>query len=64
MGKNENNLIFAKTIAVYDLKVGTCIELNDLLNLSIKDQGHSLTVPNGYLVFKVKSFFLRNCSVI
>ena len=33
MGKNENNLIFTKLIAAYDLKVGTCIDLNDLLDL-------------------------------
>ena len=56
MGKNENN--FSKTIAFYDLKVGTCIELNDLLNLhEYQRSSHSLTFPKGYWVFKVKSFF-------
>ena len=59
MEKNENNL-FSKTIAAYDLKVGRWSKQNDLMNLHKyqKGQGHSLTFAKGHSVFKLKSFFL------
>ena len=55
-------IYFSITIAAYDLIIGRCIELNDLLTyMNIKGQGHSLTFVNGHS-FKVKfnkSFFLN-----
>ena len=40
-GKSENYL-FSKTIATYDLKVGRCIELNDLMMLHEYQRSRSL----------------------
>ena len=52
----------SKTIAAYDLKVGRCIEQNDLMTLHEyqKGQGHSLTFAKGHSIFKLKSFFSKN----
>ena len=49
-------IYFSKTIAAYDLKVGRCIEQNDLMNLSIKGQGHYLIFAKGHSVFKIFVF--------
>ena len=35
-------IYFSKTIAAYDLKVGRCIELNDLMNLNEYQRSRSL----------------------
>ena len=40
MRKNENNS-FLKTIAACDLKVGRCIELNDLMKLNENQRSRS-----------------------
>ena len=55
-------IYFSKTIVAYDLKVGRCIEQNDLMNLHEykKAQGHSLTFAKGHSVFKLESFFSLN----
>ena len=51
-----------KTIAAYNLKVGRCIELNDLMKLleyQRSGQGHYLTFSKGHSVFKLKACFSK-----
>ena len=43
-----------ETIAALGLKVAWSIQLNELMKLSIKGQGHSLTLVKGHSDFKVK----------
>ena len=54
-GKNEDNL-FSKTIAAYDLKVGGCIEQNDLMNLH-ENQRSFFDLRQRSLGFQTKIFF-------
>ena len=56
MGKNEN-LYFWETIAPIGLKVARSIQLNELMKLSIKGQGNSLTLVKDHSDFKVKICF-------
>ena len=57
-------IYFSKTIAAYDLKVGRCIELIDLINLhEYQKSSHSLTFAKGHSVFKLKSFFVFSKTV-
>ena len=64
--ERSENWLFSKTIAPYDLNVGRCIELNDLMKLhDIKGQGHYLTFAKGHSDFKLKNIIcLKNCRVI
>ena len=56
MGKNEIILFSLKTIAAYDLKVGRCIELNDLMKLHEYQRSRlSFDLPQIHWVFKLKS---------
>ena len=56
-GKSENNSFFLETIAALGLKVAWSIQLNELVKLSIKGQGHSLTLVKDHSDFKVKTWF-------
>ena len=47
-------IYFLELIAALGLKVARSIQLNELLKLSIKGQGHSLTLVKGHSDFKVK----------
>ena len=48
------NIYCLETIAALGLKVAWSIQLNELMKLSIKGQGHSLTLVKGHSDFKVK----------
>ena len=62
MGKNENSS-FSKTIAIYELNVGRCVKLYDLMNYkSINGQDRSSTFAKGQSVFKLKSFSFQTQS--
>ena len=51
-------IYFSKTIAAYDIKVGRCIELNDLLKLHKYQMTRPLlTFAKGHSVFKLKYCF-------
>ena len=47
-------IYFLELIAALGLKVARSIQLNELLKLSVKDQGHSLTLVKGHSDIKVK----------
>ena len=55
MGKSEN--YFLETIAALGLKVAWNIQLNEFMKLSIKGQGHSLTLVKVQSDFKLKTCF-------
>ena len=55
MTKNEN--YFLETIAALGPKVAWSIQLNELIKLSIKGQGHSLTLVKDHSDFEVKTCF-------
>ena len=57
LGTSENYLFFLETIALLGLKVAWSIQLNKLMKLSIKSQGHSLTLVKCHSDFKVKTCF-------
>ena len=61
VGKSENYYLLI-TIAALGLKVAWNIQLNEFMKLmSIKGQGHCLTLAKGHSDFKVKTcFFLKN----
>ena len=57
-GKTMN---FSETIAVYDIKVGRCSQLNEYMKLmSTKGQGHSLTLVQISQLNYFKLLFLNN----
>ena len=47
---------FLETIAPLGLKVALSIQLNELMEFSIKGQGHSLTLVKGHSGFKVQTW--------
>ena len=50
-------IYFSKTIAAYDLKVGRCIELNDLTQLhEYQRSKSSFDLSQSHWVFKIKYF--------
>ena len=49
--------IFLETIAALGLKVARSIQLIELMRLSIKGQGHFLTLVKGHSDLKVKTCF-------
>ena len=48
---------FSESIAVRDLKDGTCRQLIELMKISIEGQGHFLTLAQGHLHLKIKNGF-------
>ena len=54
MGKREI-IYYLETVAALGLKVACSSQLNELMKLSIKGQGHSLTLVKGHSDCKVKS---------
>ena len=59
MGKKENDL-FSKTVAAYDLEVGRCIELNNLMKLfEYQRSSHSLILTKDQSVSKLKSCLFK-----
>ena len=62
MGKSDN-YYFLITIAALGLKVAWSIQLNKLMkwsSVSIKGQGHALTLVKGHSDFNVKTCFSQN----
>ena len=58
-------IYFSKFIAAYDLKVGRCIEQNDLMNLHEyqKGQGHFLPLPKVARFSNLNLFFSETVEI-
>ena len=58
MEKKVKIIYFSKTIAAYDLKVGSYTKLNDLMKLHEYRKSRSLfDPPQGHSIFKLKFCF-------